>query len=200
MKGILNKLKSNYLLILNLSILLLMAYLLIITRSIERSTQEMVDDLTLQVGSISQSQFRLEQSQHPKVTGSQDFNGERSHFAFSPNRKLVAFVQDVFDEYGNDWEMYWALNIFNPETKEERVLVVDDTRMSPYEWLDNEIIRVYHNAGTGVRVYLDVSVNRGSPLFTKDYDGPDIWTPDAEYSRKARDNMEARRVYFGEEK
>jgi hypothetical protein len=198
MKRILNKLKSNHLLIINLSILLLMAYLLIIARSIERGMQKMVDDLTMQIGSISQSQFRLEQSQHPKVTGNQDFNGERSHFTFSPNRKLIAFVQNVFDEYGNDWEMYWALNIFDPETDEERTLVIDDTKMSSYEWLDNETIRVYHNAGTGVRVYLDVPLSRAQPLFTKDYEGPDIWTPDAEYSRKARDNMEARRVYFGE--
>lgn len=196
MRKVLNKLKNSYSLTLNLSILLLMVYLLIITRSVERSTQEMVDDLTVRVGSISQSQFRLEQSQHPKVTGNQDFNGERSHFTFSPNRKLIAFVQDVFDEYGNDWEMYWALNTFNPETSEERTLVIDDTKMSSYEWVDDKIIRVYHNAGTGVRVYLDVSVDRESPLFTKDYEGPDIWIPDAEYSQRAKDFLEAAGIYF----
>lgn len=139
-------------------------------------------------------------NQHPPVTSNEDFQGEKGYFTFSPDKKFIAFVQNVFDEYGNDWDNYWALNVFDPKTKEEKTLIIDDTRMSSYEWFTDKTIRVYHNAGTGIRVYLDMSVDRETPLFTRDYEGPDIWTPDAEYSRKSRDNMEARRVYFGEEK
>lgn len=194
-KGLFGKLKNNIYLILNLLTLALAVYLFLTIRLIERDGKEMFDELAMRLDSISQSQFRLEQSKHPKVTSNQDFIGEKSNFTFSPDKKLIAFVERVFEEYGNDWDKYWALKIYNLETDEEKTLVVDDTKMSSYEWLENNNLRVLHNAGTGVRVYLDVSINRTSPLFTKDYEGPEIWTPDMEYAQKAKDTVEARRVY-----
>jgi len=196
LKDIFNKLKNNAHLILSLSTLVLAGYLFLTTRSMEKDRKEMFDELAARLDSIAQSLFRLEQSKHPKVTSSQDFHGEKTNFTFSPNKKLIAFVQNVFEEYGNDWDRYWALKVFDPETDGEKTLVVDDTRMSSYIWLDNKTIRVFHNAGTGVRVYLDVSANRVSPLFTKDYEGPEIWTPDIEHSQKTREVVEAERVYF----
>lgn len=195
-RDISGKLKNNFFLILNLLTLILVGYLFLTIKLIERDDKGMCNELAMRLDSISQSQFRLEQSKHPKVTSNQDFKGEKSNFTFSPDKKLIAFVERVFEEYESDWDKYWALKIYNLETDEEKTLVVDDTRMSSYEWLDNNNLRVFHNAGTGVRVYLDVSVNRMSPLFTKDYEGPEIWTPDMEHSQKAKDVVEARRIYF----
>lgn len=41
-----------------------------------------------------------------------------------------------------------------------------------------------------------IGVKRMSPLFTKDYEGPEIWTPDMEHTQKAKDTVEARKVYL----
>lgn len=195
-KGIFVKLKRNVHFVLNLTILVLFVYLILVIKSADKENKDSLSGLAKRLDNISESQFRDWQSKHPKVTSNQDFNGEKSNFTFSPDKKLIAFVQNVFEEYGSNWDRYWALKIFNPETDEEKILVVDDTRMSAYEWFNNNNLRVFHNAGTGVRVYLNVSVNKISPLFTKDYNGPEIWTPDMEYAREAKDTVEARWVYF----
>lgn len=133
---------------------------------------------------------------HPPITSNEDFLGEKSHFTYSPNRKLIAFVQNVFDEYGKDWDKYWALKVYNLETKEEKELVIDNSKMSSYRWLDNENIKLHHSGGTGVRIFLKTSVNRKIPLFTKDYEAITLWTPDINYSEKVKDNLEAKRIYY----
>lgn len=133
-----------------------------------------------------------------RVASSEDPNSERSQFTFSPDKTYIAFIQDVFEEYGEDGDRYWALKIFDPARREERVLLVDDTHLSGYEWLDAKILRVFHDAGTGVRVFRDVSVT-SSPIFFKDAKYTErhskFWTPDAAYAREAVDAQEAWRAY-----
>lgn len=82
------------------------------------------------------------------------------------------------------------------QTGQEKTLVVDDTKMSTYDWLDNENLRVFHNAGTGLRVYLNLSVKTDSPLFTTEHLGSDIWTLDEGYIQKAKNFHEARNAYL----
>ncbi len=158
--------------------------------------KKMLERVTTSLDSISQKQLILEREKRPRVTSNEDFYGDKTHFTFSPNKNLIAFVQDVFEEYGSDFDRSWALKIYNVSTGEEKTLVVDDARMSAYEWLDNSKLRVFHSAGTGVRVYLDIAINQASPLFTKDYEGSKIWTPDMEYVQKGLDVAKARRDYF----
>lgn len=111
-------------------------------------------------------QLKNETEYPPSVTSNEDPNGERSHFTFSPDKKYIAFIQDVFKEFGEDVDRYWALKIFNPATREERSLLIDDSKLSGYDWLDAETLRVFHSAGTGVRVFKDIQVG-GAPLFSK---------------------------------
>jgi len=137
-------------------------------------------------------------NQHLAITSNENFLGEKSHFQFSPDRKYIAFVQNAFEEYGHDWDRYWALKLFLPESGSEKTLFVDDTKMSSYEWLDSRAIRVYHDAGTGVRAYKDIAINRKAPLFFKDYkrlEGGSFWIPDEEYAREVEDAEEARLLY-----
>lgn len=132
---------------------------------------------------------------HPKVRSSEDPNGERSLFDFSPDHRYISFVQNVFDEYGGDWARYWAVVVFNPSNAEETTLFVDDTHLSSYQWLDNKTVRVFHSAGTGVRTYLDVFLDQDKPIFSKDFIGSGPWSPDEEYVRQSKDTQEAYRVY-----
>lgn len=131
----------------------------------------------------------------PSSRSNEDFLGEKSHFAFSPDKSFIAFVQDVFDEYGEDWDKYWALKVLNLTTNGERTLVVDDTRMSSFQWLDNQILRIYHHAGPGVRAYFDVDAGRKEPIFTKDFVGTGLWLLDTDYVTKAKESQEAYRLY-----
>lgn len=195
-KIIVTKIKNNISILLGTTAILLLALIILSVRKNLTETELWFKDISIRLDAISKSQFKDWQDKHPKVGSSQDLQGEKSNFTFSPNKKQIAFVQNVFEEYGNDWDKYWALKIFSPDIREEKTLVVNDTKMSSYEWLDDKTLRVFHNAGTGVRVYLNVSVDRSEPLFSKDYSGAKIWTIDDEYIQKAKDTQAAARRYF----
>lgn len=195
-KNIVTKIKNNFSILLEIIVILLLALLIMSVRKNLTETGLWLEDVAMRLDAISKSQFKDWQDNHPKVGSSQDFQGEKSNFTFSFNKRKIAFVQNVFEEYGDDLDKYWALKIFDSDTREEKTLVVDDTRMSSYEWLDDKNLRVFHSAGTGARVYLNVSTDRSEPLFTKDYSGTEIWTIDNEYFQKAKDTQAAARRYF----
>jgi len=195
-KNIVTKIKNNISILLEITALLLLALLILSARKNLTETELWFKDISIRLDVMSKSQFKDWQDRHPKVGSNQDFQGEKSNFTPSPNKKQISFIQNVFEEYGNDWDKYWALKIFSPDTREEKTLVVDDIKMSSYQWLDDKTLRVFHNAGTGIRVYLNVSVDRSEPLFSKDYSGAEIWTIDDEYIQKAKDTQAATRRYF----
>lgn len=179
----------------NVPTVLLLAILIILLFLIS-STKKQSDELSRRLNEISQDQFRLYQEKYPKVKSNQDFHGKRTNFEFSPDKKYISFVENVFDQYGNDWAKYWALKIFNLKTEKEKILAVDDTKMSSYLWLNNKTLQVFHDAGTGFRVYLKVSIEQDPPLFTKDYEGSDLWTVDEKYGQDAKDVVEAEKIYY----
>ncbi|MFH1402201.1 MAG: hypothetical protein ABIG87_01075 [Patescibacteria group bacterium] len=133
---------------------------------------------------------------HPPVTSNEDFVGEKTHFKFSPNKEYITFVQNVFEEYENDWDRYWAVKLFNRKNKTEKFLFVDNTRMSSYEWLNDNTIRIFHNAGIGIRTYVDVSIFVEKTIFSKDFkDDVSFWKIDIDYVQELKDYDEARRIY-----
>ncbi len=144
-------------------------------------------------------QLKQETAFPPPVTSNEDPNGERSHFTFSPDSKYIAFIQDMFEEYEEDFDRYWALKIFNPVTREERTLFVDDSKLSGYEWRDSETLRAFNSAGTGVRAFKDVRIG-DAPLFSKDskYTAKysTFWTPDEAYVTEIADWQKARETYY----
>lgn len=137
--------------------------------------------------------------QRPTVMSNEDFIGEKTHFTFSPNKQHIAFVQNVFEEYGSDWDKYWALKLFNPTEVIEKTLLVDDVKMSSYEWLNNKTIRVYHNSGTGIRSFRDVGIDVIEPIFYKNYkyiNDDSFWQIDKDYIIKVREDQEAKENYI----
>lgn len=132
---------------------------------------------------------------YPLVRSSEDFHGERTNFSFSPDKIYVAFIQDVFDEYGKDWDRYWALKLFDSKANKEKILFVGDYKVSRYSWLDGDTIRILRGAGTGVRVYLDVSIHEKQTIFSKDFKKGEGWLLDEKYSEEIKNIEEAQRLY-----
>lgn len=139
-----------------------------------------------------------QQDQYPlPLASSDDPHGDRSLFTFSPDKKSIVFIKNVFTKYGEDYDRYWALVVFDPATRKEQELLVDDSHLSEYEWLSTEVIRVYHSGGTGVRVYRDVSIG-DTPVFFKDskYTSKhtNFWISDEKYTAQTIDAQEAERI------
>lgn len=118
-----------------------------------------------------------------------DIARRKDDFTFSPDSKYIAFVQDVFDEYGGDWDKYWAIKLLDVKTNQEKTIFIDDGKLSGYEWLTNNTIRVIQSGGTGVHMYRDVAISQAEPLSYKDYkylDNVKFWKMDDEYAKNAR--------------
>lgn len=92
---------------------------------------------------------------------------------WSPNSKHLAFF-DMTREKNYDKE--WSLKIINPITFQEKTVFVGTYKTSFYEWISNNIIRVYVNAGTGIRVYRDIDINIREPFVAIDNADSDFWT------------------------
>ncbi|MEK7649054.1 MAG: hypothetical protein AAB400_04045 [Patescibacteria group bacterium] len=156
-----------------------------------RTQKAVIDELLIQL--------KKETEYPPPITSNEDSSDERSHFTFSPDKRYVAFVQDVFKEYGEDYDRYWALKIFDPATKEEQSLLVDDSRLSGYEWLNAEIIRVFHNGGTGVRAFKDIRIG-DALVFFKDSkytaEHSKFWMPDKTYTTEVVNSQKASEAYY----
>lgn len=124
---------------------------------------------------------------------------DQPHFTFSPNRKHIAFIQDTFREYGGDYDRNSAVHVFDIETQAERRLLVDDTKLSFYEWRDNVTLRVFHNAGTGTRGYRDFDITSSETIFSQEHkssSSPAFWAVDEEYTNAAQDAIKARQRYY----
>jgi hypothetical protein len=156
-----------------------------------RTQDAVIDELVVQL--------KKETGYPPPVTSSEDPSGERSHFTFSPDKRYIAFIQDVFKEYGEDYDRYWALKIFDQTTKEEQPLLIDDSRLSGYDWLNVETIRVFHNGGTGGRIFKDIRIG-SAPVFFKDSkytaEHSKFWTPDETYAIEVTNSLEASETYY----
>lgn len=134
----------------------------------------------------------------PPMTSNDDLTIGKTHFTFSPDQRHIAFIQDVYGAYGDDWDQAWALQLFSLEDNTERTLFVDDIHLSGYEWLDPGTIRVFHDGGTGVRAYRDVDIGKKKTLFFKDYKGKEserFWTMDDAYVKGIRESQDAYVTY-----
>ena len=196
-KKIIYYFKNKITLFLGLIIIIFMSNLSSNLKSLEIETQNLTKTIDWQTETIIKNKSDIEQILKPKVTSNEDFNGDKTHFTYSPDKTIIAFVQNVFDEYGNDWGKYWAVKIYNIDTKKETTLLVDDSKMSAYIWLDDHTIRASHNGGTGVPAYVDIPTNSTSTIFTKNTNST-FWTLDIEFIQHAQDVLDSQRIYMKE--
>lgn len=98
---------------------------------------------------------------------------------WSPNKNHAAFYDNIKET--SDLSREWALKIFNPRTFSVRTIFIGDYHTSHYRWLDDNIIRVYVSAGSGVRIYRNININIKKPFIAVEHLKPEYWVTQAWY-------------------
>lgn len=104
-------------------------------------------------------------------------NYDRSYYFYrwSPDGNRFAYIADV-PEFERTEERQLATVILNPRTFQRKVVLISDYE-GRYGWLDNDTIRYFRGAGTGIGVYRDIDINIKEPLVVGEHKSPDGWHP-----------------------
>lgn len=104
---------------------------------------------------------------------------------WSPDGKHLAYYDNTREEiYKKEWE----LKVFDPILFNTKTVFIGDWKTGEYKWIDNNTVRVYENAGTGVRIYRDININEKGPFVASDFMSPEYWTPEMAFTRSAHFN------------
>ncbi len=98
-----------------------------------------------------------------------------SDIQWSPNKRMFAFYDFVRLEWATK---EWALKIVDARTLKTKTIFIGDYKTGQYKWIDNESVRVYEGAGSGVRIYRDIDINVSEPVIAADHLSPEYWTPE----------------------
>ena len=96
-------------------------------------------------------------------------------YLWSPDGNHFAYIADVSEEERSE-ERQLATIILNPRTFQRKTVLISDYNGS-YAWLDNNTIRYFRGAGTGVGVYRDIDINTKEPFVVADHRSPQGWQP-----------------------
>lgn len=91
---------------------------------------------------------------------------------WSPDRLHLAFFDFVREEIYNK---EWFLKVYSPRFFQVKTIFIGDWRTSRYKWLDNDTIRVYVSAGSGVRIFRGIDINITGPFIANDNMSPTYW-------------------------
>lgn len=94
---------------------------------------------------------------------------------WSSDRLHLAFFDFVREEIYNK---EWFLKVYSPRLFQVKTVFIGDWRTSRYKWIDNNTIRVYVSAGSGVRIFRDIDVNLSSTFIADDNMSPVYWIPE----------------------
>lgn len=94
---------------------------------------------------------------------------------WSPDGKRFSYFDFVRLEWANK---EWALKIFDARFFSTKTIFIGDYKMSEYMWLNNDTIRVYEDAGSGVRQFRDININVTDPIVAVDDYISGSWTPE----------------------
>lgn len=104
-------------------------------------------------------------------------NHHKSHLFWSPEKKHLAFYERVMEPSQKPFDREWALKIINPRTFKTKTIFIGDYKTGEYQWLNDQIVRVYRSAGTGVRIYRNININILEPFIAAEHLSPEFWTP-----------------------
>ena len=108
-------------------------------------------------------------------------SSEHDDLSWSPNEKYLAYT-DFARETIYDKEYF--IKIIDPRILKARTVFIGTDHTSHYKWLDNNTIRVYVSAGSGVRIYRDINIHIKKPFVAiEHFESEDLylWTPQAWY-------------------
>ena len=110
-----------------------------------------------------------------------DTSSENNDLDWSPDRKHWAYT-DFVREVMYDKEYF--IKVIDARTLKARTVFIGTDHTSHYRWLDNNTIRVYVGAGSGVRIYRDIDIHLKEPFVAIEHlDGElHLWTPQAWYN------------------
>lgn len=106
-----------------------------------------------------------------------DTQKHKSHLTWSPNKKYLAFAERIMEPAENPFDREWAIKIINPKNFRIKTIFIGDDHTSEHQWLNDNTIRIYINAGTGVRAYRDIDINIPEPFIFAERKSPEFWTP-----------------------
>ena len=94
---------------------------------------------------------------------------------WSPDKLHLAFFDFVREKI---YDKEWFLKVYSPRLFQVKTVFIGDYRTSRYKWIDNDTIRVYVSAGSGVRIYRDIDIGADKAFAAADYESPAYWTPE----------------------
>lgn len=107
-----------------------------------------------------------------------DTSSDPDDLSWSPDEKYLAYT-DFVREVMYDKEYF--IKIINPRTLKARTVFIGTDHTSHYRWLDNNTIRVYVSAGSGVRIYRDIDIHLKKPFVAVEHLNPVSWITQAWY-------------------
>jgi hypothetical protein len=106
-----------------------------------------------------------------------DTQRHKSNLLWSPNKKYLAFAERVMEPAERPFDREWAIKIINPRIFKIKTIFIGDSHTSEHQWLNGNTIRVYINAGTGVRAYRDIDIDISEPFIAVEHKSPEFWIP-----------------------
>lgn len=89
---------------------------------------------------------------------------------WAPDKIHLAFTDAVRESP----EREYFIKIINLRTLNIKTVFIGNDHTNNFKWLDNNTIRVFVGAGSGVRVYKDINIHRSDPLvFVEDVESED---------------------------
>jgi len=107
-----------------------------------------------------------------------DTSSEHNDLSWSPDEKYLAYTDFAREVL---YEKEYFIKIINPRTLKAKTVFIGTDHTSHYRWLDNNTIRVYVSAGSGVRIYRDIDIHLKKPFVAIEHlnGEPSLWTPQA---------------------
>lgn len=111
-----------------------------------------------------------------EISGTYSYKSPNVHW--SPNKRYFSFSDFVREEI---YDKEWFIKIVDLRTLKVKTIFIGINKTSMHQWIDNDTVRVYISAGTGVRIYRDIDINIAEPFIAINYMDPKYWVPEKTY-------------------
>lgn len=107
-----------------------------------------------------------------------DTASENNDLSWSPDKRHLVYT-DFVREVVHDKEYF--IKVIDVRMLKIRTVFIGTYHTSHYRWLDNNTIRVYVSAGSGVRIYRDIDIHLKEPFVAVEHQEPKYWVAQAWY-------------------
>lgn len=111
-----------------------------------------------------------------EISGTNNYKSD--DLRWSPDEKHLAFFENIRGSEEWSYDREWVLKVVDPRFFEVKPIFIGTYKTSEYMWLNNQAIRAYVNAGSGVRIYRDIDINIPAPFVASENMSPEFWVPE----------------------